>query len=99
MRRALLITTMLLLMPVSEASADGLPVGGVNAGPSGATTPRASVRYVTIRVGNRTLVARVRRDGGQVLRSRALRGLFTVPAVALDGTAGGLSADRATLVL
>jgi hypothetical protein len=54
---------------------------------------------VTIKVGDDTLVARVRREGGQVLRTRAMDGLFTVPAVARDGTAGGLSADRATLVL
>jgi hypothetical protein len=52
-----------------------------------------------VKVGDQTLVARVRRDGGQVIRARAVRGRFAVPAVALDGTAGGLSADRATLVL
>ena len=46
-----------------------------------------------------TLVARVRRRGGQVLRSLLLRGWFTVPAVALDGTPSGLSANRGTLVL
>ena len=44
-------------------------------------------------------MARVRRDGGQVARTRVLPGVFTVPAVALDGSAGGLSANGGTLVL
>jgi hypothetical protein len=60
----------------------------------------ATVRYVSLpaRPGG-TLVAKVRRDGGQVLRSRMLRGSFTIPAVAYDGSASGLSADAGTLVL
>jgi hypothetical protein len=99
MRRALFLGLLVSLAPASVAAADGLPVAGVDPGESGVTTPGADVRYVTMKAGERTLVARVRRDGGRVLRARALRGRFTVPAVALDGSAGGLSADGATLVL
>ena len=39
------------------------------------------------------------RSGGRVLRSRLLRGTFTIPAVAYDRSASGLSADGRVLVL
>jgi hypothetical protein len=88
----------LMLAVPAGAGADGLPVQGVDAGPTGVAS--ATVRYVSLpaRPGG-TLVAKVRRDGGQVLRSRMLRGSFTIPAVAYDGSASGLSADAGTLVL
>lgn len=79
------------------ARADGLPVLGIDVGDSGVTTPR--VRYVTLPLQGDTLVAQVEREGGSVLKRRALRGRFTIPAVALDGSADGLSADGQTLVL
>jgi hypothetical protein len=80
-----------------SASADGLPVAGVDVGSSGVTGPR--VRYVTLPLRGDTLVAQVERDGGTVLTKRGLRGRFTIPAVALDGSADGLSANGETLVL
>ena len=61
--------------------------------------PAPPHRYVTLPAGRDTVVARVRRDGGEVLRSRVVPGSFTVPAVALDGSPSGLSADGRTLVL
>ena len=82
-----------------SAGADGLPVGGIDVGPSGVTLPAADVRYVALRAGPNTLVAGVERPGGRVLGTRLLDGRFTIPAVALDGSAGGLSADGETLVL
>src|SRR4051812_6433419 len=78
---------------------DGLPVGNIDAGPTGVTAPGESARYVTLPAGGGTLVARVARDGGQILRSRFMQGNFTVPAVALDGSASGLSGDGSTLAL
>lgn len=81
------------------AGADGLPVGGLDVGPSGVTLPAADVRYVALQAGPNTLVARVDQPGGSVLGTRLLDGRFTIPAVALDGSAGGLSADGKTLVL
>jgi hypothetical protein len=83
----------------ATARADGLPVGNVDAGPTGVTTPGGADRFITLDTGRGTLVARVRRAGGQVLASRVLRGSLAVPAVALDGAAGGLSADGRTLVV
>jgi hypothetical protein len=79
------------------ARADGLPVPGIDVGNTGVTT--AHVRYVTLPLHDNTLLAQVERDGGTVLKSRALRGRFTIPAVALDGSADGLSADGRVLVL
>ena len=82
------------------ASGDGLPVTGVDAGPEGVTNPAAGVRYVALKAGRgETLVARVMKDGGEVLRSRILDARFTVPAVALDATPSGLSADGRTFAL
>jgi hypothetical protein len=81
------------------ANADGLPVLGVDVGPTGVTVPSAAVRYVTLPGGRNTLVARVERQGGRIVRWRALPGAFTVPAVAYDGSASGLSADGRVLVL
>jgi hypothetical protein len=82
-----------------QAGADGLPVGGVEVGPSGVARPADDVRYVALRAGSNTLVARVEQAGGRVLGTRLLDGRFTIPAVALDGSAAGLSADGRTLVL
>jgi len=81
------------------AWADGLPVLSIDAGPTGVTTSAGDARYITLPAGGNTVVARVRTDGGQVLVSRLVRGAFTIPAVAYDGTAGGLSGDGKTLVL
>jgi hypothetical protein len=98
MRRSLGIALIASALVPASATADGLPIG-VDAGGGGVTTAGASERYVTLPARGSTVVARVRRDGGEVVRSRALRGTFVIPAVALDGTASGLSADGRTLVL
>jgi hypothetical protein len=58
-----------------------------------------SVRYVTVPAAGRTVVAAVERNGGRITRSALVRGHFTIPAVALDGSSSGLSADGRTLVL
>lgn len=86
------------LVPAA-AHADGLPVLGVDVGSSGVSSGSEGDRYVTIPAGSRTIVERVAQDGGQVLAWRSLPGTFTIPAVAYDGSAGGLSADGTTLVL
>ena len=80
------------------ARADGLPVLGVDVGNSGVVTADGA-RYVTMASGGRTVVARVAQTGGRVLVWRAFPGTFTIPAVAYDGSAGGLSADGKTLAL
>jgi len=90
----------LMLAAPGTASGDGLPVEGVDAGATGVAWAGAAERYVTLPAGRgRTVVARIASDGGQVLQSTTLHGRFTIPAVALDGSASGLSADGSTLAL
>jgi hypothetical protein len=84
---------------VADGKADGLPVLGVDVGPVGVVATSGPARYVTLPAKGHTVVARVRRDGGQILASRVLPGSFTIPAVAYDGSASGLSADGRVLVL
>jgi hypothetical protein len=87
------------LATVPAAAADGLPVLGVDVGSSGVAAAGGASRYVTISARGGTLVERIRRDGGQVLAASLVEGDYTIPAVAYDGSAGGLSGDRHTLVL
>jgi hypothetical protein len=82
-----------------SAGADGLPVLGVDAGGTGVMARSGDARYVTVPANGDTVVARVNPHNGQVLASRLVRGTFTIPAVAYDGSAAGLSADGHTLVL
>jgi hypothetical protein len=81
------------------AVADGLPVQDVEVGQTGVEHPSEPVRYVAVNAGRQTVVHRIRVNGGQVQRSGVLRGRYTIPAVAYDGSAAGLSSDGTTLVL
>jgi LPXTG-motif cell wall-anchored protein len=83
----------------SAAAADGLPANGVDAAPVSA--PGGSVEYLTRRATRRraTLVVARERGGERILGRLRLAGSFAVPAVAYDGSAGGLSADGTTLIL
>ena len=104
MRRSILSVSVLLAALVAAvvpaaARADGLPVLGIDVGSTGVASSSDGTRYVTIPAGSRTIVEQIAQHGGQVLAWRSLRGTFTIPAVAYDGSAGGLSADGTTLVL
>jgi hypothetical protein len=81
------------------AEADGLPVVNVEVGPQGVTNPGLQQRIVTLPAGKDTLVARIDRGSGRVRRFRTIRGRYTIPAVAYDGSASGLSADGRSLAL
>ncbi len=95
----ILIAILALALFAVPARAAGGPAAGIDAGPTGVTAPGAAGRYVTLPTGHGTLLARIRRDGGQIDGWRLLRRSLVVPAVAYDGTATGLSADGRTLVL
>lgn len=87
-----------LVMP-GAAAAKGLEMVGAA---GGITVSGSPYRYVAIAPGRRdklTVVERIDRNGGRVSRWWYLRGGYYIPAVAYDGTAGGLSADGTTLVL
>jgi hypothetical protein len=92
---ALISVALLALLPAS-ASADGLPAVGIDARPL--SLPDGDVAYVTKSGKTSTRLVERARYGGP-LRDRRLRGVFSIPAVAYDGSPGGLSADGKTLVL
>jgi LPXTG-motif cell wall-anchored protein len=86
------------LVPASSAAGDGGPVEA-SYDPAGATAPGAPVRYLALYGKRDTVLAKVRRAGGQVVRSLALGGEFAIPSVSVDGAGDGLSADGRTLVV
>lgn len=69
--------------------------------PAGVAPLGSPYRYVAIAPSGTgiTVVARIGRRGGRVRRWWRLRGSYAIPALAYDGTGGGLSADGRTLVL
>jgi hypothetical protein len=92
---ALVAVALLALVPTS-AAADGLPAVGIDARPLSA--PGGDVAYTTKSGKHGTVVTERARYGG-VLRQRRIPRTFSLPAVAYDGSPGGLSADGRTLVL
>jgi hypothetical protein len=100
MRTCVLVAFVVLLAVLpGSARADGLPVEGVDASRSGVTGLSGLTRYVTLPAGRKTVVASVNVRGGRVHRSHLLPGTFTIPVVAYDGSASGLSANGKVLVL
>ena len=96
--RVAALLALALVFPAA-AGADGLPVVDVDVGAEGVTAPSAKHRFVALPVGKDTLVARIERESGRVRATRNLPGHLTIPAVAYDGSAEGLSADGLSLVL
>jgi hypothetical protein len=84
------------------APADGLGTLGITS-TEGATSPVSGERLVAIPTGRGptkgTTVERLQQDGGALIDSRYLEQRLSLPGVAFDGTAGGLSADGETAVL
>ncbi len=84
----------------AAAAAGAGPAPGVLTGWDGVRAPGAAVRYVALSGGaGSTVVASVRVRDGRILRNAVVPGVLGVPAVALDGTTDGLSADGRLLVL
>jgi hypothetical protein len=104
MRRAAaaLSFAMLIALGVATppAAADGLPVPMDGARVTTTVAPGGEgARYATVPAGKATQLLRIDQAGGEVTGTRAIKGDFTIPLVALDGTSAGLSADGTTLVL
>jgi len=96
MRRATVIAIVLLAAVPATARADGLPAVGVDAHPL--ALPEGEVAYITQGSSHGTRLIEHARYGGPV-RERRLRGWFSIPAVAYDGSPSGLSADGRKLIL
>jgi hypothetical protein len=99
MRRVLAGIAVAAFVAAGVARGDGLPVLGIDVGATGVVASSGEERYVTVPAGSNTVVERVGTGDGVVLSSALLPGALTVPAVAYDGSAGGLSGDGRTLVL
>jgi hypothetical protein len=100
MRALVLLAAVIAASAVTAtAAADGLPVLGIDVGQDGVTAAGSPDRYVTVNQGGATLVVRIARNGGRVRGLTRVPGNFTIPAVAYDASASGLSADGSTLVL
>jgi hypothetical protein len=95
---SILLALALALVVPAAAGSDGLPAG-VDAQPGGLTTPALDVNYLVVPAGRGTMLGRVDKESGRLVAARYLGSRFDTPAVALDGTPGGLSAGGGTLVL
>jgi hypothetical protein len=102
MTKIALLAALLTLAAGATASAKGLET--MSAG-DGVAPPWSPYRYVAmaprhpVAEGRTTTLARIDREGGEIDRWWFLRGHWMTPAVAYDGSGGGLSADGDTLVL
>lgn len=108
MKRALAIGFVMLvtaiLAPAAPAAAGAGPSGAGKVplgleSPNGVVSSTSAIRYVARRRGRRTDVLAIATGGGRTVASRRLPGRWGVPAVSLDGTPTGLSADDSALVL
>jgi hypothetical protein len=104
MRRFATATSFAILIvlagPTGRAAADGLPVPMDGFGVTTTVAPGGEgARYATVPAGKDTQLLRIDQDGGEVTGTRAIKGDFTIPLVAIDGTPSGLSADGTTLAL
>jgi murein peptide amidase A len=87
----------------ATATSAAKEIGAVGAAQGVVTTQGgASYRYVTVNPQAKpalTIIERIDMSDGAVDRWWYLRGSYVIPAVAYDGSAGGLSADGRTLAL
>jgi hypothetical protein len=93
-------TAVLALVCAAVACTTALGAGpdpGVAQGGTGLTLGK--VHYVAIQAGRKTVVQRIDRNSGRILRQVTVPGSFGFPRVAYDGTIEGLTADGRTLVL
>jgi hypothetical protein len=97
--RRVLPLVLLSLLPVASAAADGPAATALTAGRDGVVEQTGGGRFNALWTTRGTVVTRSQTRGGRVVRAGLLEGGWAIPAVANDGTGGGLSADRRTLVL
>jgi hypothetical protein len=97
--KALVLTATILCFGVVTgiARADGGPIFNDFGGLQGIQAP-SGYRYVMIDGGKSVFLLRIAPDQ-HVAAYRPLPGRFTIPAVAMDRTTSGLSADGKTLIL
>src|SRR3954469_22710332 len=99
MSARVLVSVLVLLVVTGSARAAGGGLLNIQTSTAGVSVPGAAVRFASVPVDDNTMLVRSRVHGGQVTGSRLLHGRIGIPAVAVDGTPGGLSADGSRLVL
>src|SRR5262249_8911428 len=98
MLRLALALTLASLAVGGAANAAG-PAPGITQGGGGVTVPGQQLRFVALAGPGLTTLVSTQRATGTVSRSRTIGGDWGVPAVAFDGTTGGLSRDGRHLVI
>jgi hypothetical protein len=97
-QRLLCVAAVLFALAAApSALADGGPSPGAANG--GAGVLGGGVRYVALGGGRTTVLEALAEHGGPVSRFVSLQGGWGVPTISYDGTTGGLSTNRSTLVL
>src|ERR671916_1173097 len=103
MKLAAILTALVAAVALAAAGgagANGSPYSpGLVYGWPGVAPSERGVHFVAFAMPKSTIVAAVRARDGGVLRQRVVRGSYSVPLVAYDGTSGGLSGDGRVLVL
>jgi hypothetical protein len=100
MRRTLVLATILGAVCAGVAAADGGgPSPGVSFGSPGVVDRTGTVRYVALPSNEGTTIAALGARAGRVLRWNYLHGVFGIPAVAWDGSMGGLARNGRRLVV
>src|SRR5438034_10954186 len=87
---ALAVSAAVLAIMAGVAHGDGLPIPGVQVKPGGVATPDGRSHFLTTSTSGKTTVRKVDAATGKTVASTTVSGSYTVPAVALDGTPGGL---------
>lgn len=88
------------LLPTPSAGGGGQTGWYEDTRASGVASADGTTSFFALPDGGRTQLLRIdRHDGEQRLRRLRIDGDLMVPAVAVDGTTGGLSSDGGTLVL
>jgi hypothetical protein len=83
----------------SATLAAGGPLIPSFADPAGASIPGGNAHYTARPQRDGSTLVRALGEDRRVLRSTTISGRFVIPAVSIDGSPGGLSADEKTLVL
>ena len=96
-RLSVLVLALGLLAVPAAAHADGQMPFALQDG-TGLLSSDGSVRYLTIRAGQNTVLAEVRTKDGSLLREANLLGTYGIPMITND-IAGGLSHDGRLLVV
>jgi hypothetical protein len=96
---AMLVVVGATLGSAAPAQGDGLPIPGVTVARGGVAAPGSDTHFTTQTKHGRTAVTRTDRSGRLAPVSISIPGRYTVPAVAIDGSPGGMSADGTTLAL